>query len=158
MSKSIDEMMKELSDFAEKASAAAKAAKADKLIDCAPPEAMRKAFRAACNVTIALAKGELKPENIPDSAPELALIVMGVVAAKSMGLGPEEVFGRKKEPEKTSGEVGGEAGKPEQSEQSDEKCPVCGGPAHRVTSEGEVHVISGTLDEVMDKIKGMVGK
>lgn len=152
MSKSIDEMMKELSDFAEKASAAAKA---DKLIDCAPPEAMQKAFRAACNVTIALAKGELKPENIPDSAPELALVVMGVVAAKRMGLDPEEVFGRKKEPEKTSGEVGGEAGKPEQS---DEKCPVCGGPAHRVTSEGEVHVISGTFDEVMDKIKGMVGK
>lgn len=155
MSKSIDEMMKELSDFAEKASAASKA---DALIDCAPPEAMRKAFRAACNVTIALAKGELKLENIPDSAPELALIVMGVVAAKRMGLDPEEVFGRKKEPEKTSGEVGGEAGKPEQSEQSDEKCPVCGGPAHRVTSEGEVHVISGTFDEVMSKIKGMVGK
>jgi Zn finger protein HypA/HybF involved in hydrogenase expression len=155
MSKSIDEMMKELIDFAEKASTAVKA---DKLIDCAPPEAIQKAFRAACNVTIALAKGELKPENIPDSAPELALIVMGVGAAKRMGLDPKEVFGRKKEPEKTSGEVGGEAGKPEQSEQSDEKCPVCGGPAHRVTSEGEVHMISGTFDEVMGKLMGMVGK
>jgi hypothetical protein len=152
MSESVEEMLKELAAFAEKASAAAKA---DALIKVAPIEALRGAFRAACNVTIALAKGELKPEDIPDSAPELALIVMGVVAAKRMGLDPEELLGSKKETEKTSGEVGGEADKPEQP---DENCPVCGGPAHRVTSEGEVHVISGTFDEVMSKLEGLIGK
>lgn len=152
MSKSVEEMLKEMAAFAEKASTAAKA---DALIKCAPTDVLQHAFRAACNVAVDLAKGELKPENVPTHAPDLALIIMGVVAAKRMGIDPEEVFGRKKEPEKTSGEVGGEADKPEQP---DENCPVCGGPAHRVTSEGEVHVISGTLGEVMSKLEGLIGK
>ena len=136
MSKSVEEMLKELAAIAEKASAAAKA---DALINTAPIEALRGAFRAACNVAIALAKGELKPENVPDNAPELALIVMGVVAAKRMGIDPEEMFKRDKE----SGEVGGEAGKPEQSEG---------------IFKADVTVISGTHDEIMAKIGDLIIK
>ena len=147
MSKSVEEILKEMAAFAEKASTAAKA---DALIKVTPIEALRDAFRAACGVAVELAKGELKPENVPDNAPELAIFVMGVVAAKRMGIDPEELFKRDKEsPEKTSGEVGGEAGKPEQS--AEEKCKVCEQePVHTV--EGTVHVFTGTHDEIMSKI------
>ena len=135
MSKSVEEMLKELVAFAEKASAA----KAEALIKCAPTDVLQRAFRAACNVAVELAKGELKPENVPDNAPELALIIMVVEAAKRMGIDPEEMLKRDKE----SGEVGGEAGKPEQSEG---------------IFKADVTVISGTHDEIMAKIGDLIIK